>query len=64
MPKTREDRVDLVITGMEDDHPVDIADALTRPQLLRDFTKNANAPQCCHAFGVTGIFLGSYWIIR
>jgi hypothetical protein len=31
---------------MEDDHPVDIAEKLKRPRVLRDFTKNPNAPQC------------------
>ena len=31
---------------MEDDHPVDIAEMLKRPRVLRDFTKNPNAPQC------------------
>jgi hypothetical protein len=31
---------------MEDDHPVEIAEKLKRPQVLRDFTKNPNAPQC------------------
>ena len=31
---------------MEDDHPVDIAEKLKWPQVLRDFTKNPNAPQC------------------
>jgi len=29
-----------------EDHPVDIAEKLERPQVLRDFTKNPNAPQC------------------
>jgi len=31
---------------MQDDHPVDIAEKLKRPRILRDFTKNPNAPQC------------------
>jgi len=31
---------------MEDDHVVDIAEKLKRPRVLRDFTKNPNAPQC------------------
>jgi hypothetical protein len=31
---------------MEDDHPVDIAEQLKRPPVLRDFTTNPNAPQC------------------
>jgi len=31
---------------MEDDHPVDIAEKLKRPRVLRDFTKNPNVPQC------------------
>jgi len=31
---------------MEDDHTVDIAEKLKKPWVLRDFTKNPNAPQC------------------
>jgi hypothetical protein len=31
---------------MEDNHPVDIADKLIRPRVLRDFTKNPSVPQC------------------
>jgi hypothetical protein len=44
--KAREDRIDLFITWVENDHPVDIAEKLRRPRVLRDFTKNPNAPQC------------------
>jgi len=43
---TREDRIDLFITWLEDDHPVDIAEKLKRPRVLRDFTKHPTAPQC------------------
>jgi len=43
--KAREAHIDLFITWMEDDHPVDIAEKLKRPRVLRDFTKNLNAPQ-------------------
>jgi hypothetical protein len=32
---------------MADDHLVDIVDMLKRRWVLRDFTKNPNAPQCC-----------------
>jgi len=44
--KAREDRIDLFITWMEDDHRVDIAEKLKMPRVLTDFTKNPNAPQC------------------
>jgi hypothetical protein len=44
--KAREDCIDLVITWIADDHPVDIVEKLKRPRVLRDFTKNPNAPQC------------------
>jgi len=44
--KAREDRIDLFIMWMEDDHTVDIAEMLNRPRVVRDFTKNPNAPQC------------------
>jgi len=44
--KAREDRIDLVITWMEDDHSVDDGEKLKWPRVLRDFTKNPNAPQC------------------
>ena len=41
----REDRIDLFLMWMEDDHLVDIAEKLKRPRILRDFTTNPNAPQ-------------------
>jgi hypothetical protein len=44
--KATEDRIDLSITWMEDDHPLDIAEKLKRPRILRDFTKNPIPPQC------------------
>ena len=34
------------MTLMEDDHLVDIAEKLTRPRVLRDFTIHPNVPQC------------------
>ena len=43
--KVRENHSDLCITWMEDDHLVNIAEELKRPRVLRDFTKNPNAPQ-------------------
>jgi hypothetical protein len=42
----REPRIDLVIVWMEHYHPVDIAEKLKRPQVLRDITQNPDAPQC------------------
>jgi hypothetical protein len=44
--KAREDHIDLFITWMKDDHPVDIAEKLKRPRVLTDFTKNPNVPLC------------------
>jgi len=41
-----EDRIDLLIQRMKDDHPVDIAEKLTIPWALRDLTKDPNVPQC------------------
>jgi len=43
--KAREDHIDFFNTVMEDDHPVDIAEQLKWPQVLRDFTQNLYAPQ-------------------
>ena len=36
----------VLITWIEDDHPVDIEEMLKRPRVLRDFTKNPSAPHC------------------
>ena len=44
--KAREDHINLFITWVEDDHPVDVAEKLTRPRVLKDFRKNPNVPQC------------------
>jgi len=44
--KAREDSIDRFIAWMEDDHPVDTPEKLKKPQVLRGFTKNPNAPQC------------------
>jgi hypothetical protein len=44
---TTEDSIDFFITWVEDNHPVDKVEKLKRPRVLRDFTKNSNAPLCC-----------------
>jgi hypothetical protein len=40
--KASEDRIDIFITWIEDDHLVDIAEKLKRPRVVRDFTTNIN----------------------
>ena len=42
----REDCIILFVMWMEDDDPVDSAEKLKRCQVLRDFRKNPNVPQC------------------